>query len=128
MIEHMKRIQRKRTKGWKMPANTIYVGRPTKWGNPLKLVGDCIYIDAGYRRTILSPWVYYAVGDIDDLIYLYGKLWDGTEFWNKDLQHWADEFKLLDLAELKGNDLACFCSLSSPCHADVLIELVTKLL
>ncbi len=28
------RIQRKRTKGWKMPENTVYVGRPTKWGNP----------------------------------------------------------------------------------------------
>lgn len=28
------RIQRKRTKGWKMPANTVYVGRPTIWGNP----------------------------------------------------------------------------------------------
>jgi len=30
----MKRIQRKRTKRWKMPKNTIYVGRPSKWGNP----------------------------------------------------------------------------------------------
>src|SRR5690606_40288783 len=30
------RIQRKRTKGWKMPENTVYVGRPTKWGNPFK--------------------------------------------------------------------------------------------
>ncbi len=30
------RIQRKRTNGWKMPPNTIYVGRPTKWGNPHK--------------------------------------------------------------------------------------------
>jgi len=30
----MKRIQRKRTKGWKMPPNAVYVGRPTKWGNP----------------------------------------------------------------------------------------------
>ncbi len=29
-----KRIQRKRTKGWKMPPNTVYVGRPTRWGNP----------------------------------------------------------------------------------------------
>jgi len=29
-----KRIQRKRTKGWKMPPNCVYVGRPTKWGNP----------------------------------------------------------------------------------------------
>ena len=29
-----KRIQRKRTKGWKMPPNTVYIGRPSKWGNP----------------------------------------------------------------------------------------------
>jgi len=29
-----KRIQRKRSKGWRMPANTIYVGRPTIFGNP----------------------------------------------------------------------------------------------
>jgi len=30
----VERIQRKRTKGWRMPENTIYVGRPTCWGNP----------------------------------------------------------------------------------------------
>ena len=30
------RIQRKRTKGWTMPENTVYVGRPTKWGNPFQ--------------------------------------------------------------------------------------------
>ena len=29
-----KRIQRKRTAGWRMPENTVYVGRPTRWGNP----------------------------------------------------------------------------------------------
>lgn len=28
------RIQRKRTAGWHMPENTVYVGRPGKWGNP----------------------------------------------------------------------------------------------
>lgn len=27
------RIQRKRTKGWKMAENTVYVGRPSDWGN-----------------------------------------------------------------------------------------------
>lgn len=32
-----KRIQRKRTKGFKMPANAIYVGRPSPWGNPYTL-------------------------------------------------------------------------------------------
>jgi len=33
-----KRIQRKRVLGWRMPENTVYVGRPTKWGNPF--IGD----------------------------------------------------------------------------------------
>lgn len=28
------RIQRKRVKGWRMPAGTVYVGRGSKWGNP----------------------------------------------------------------------------------------------
>lgn len=35
------RIQRKRTKGWRMPENTVYVGRPGKWGNPFKVDIDC---------------------------------------------------------------------------------------
>lgn len=29
-----KRIQLKRTKGWKLPPNTVNVARPGKWGNP----------------------------------------------------------------------------------------------
>jgi len=32
------RIQRKRTKGWRMPENTISVCRPGKWGNPFKVL------------------------------------------------------------------------------------------
>lgn len=28
------RIQLRRTKGWKMPPNTVKVDRSTKWGNP----------------------------------------------------------------------------------------------
>lgn len=33
-----KRIQRKRIKGWEMPPNTLYCGRPTMWGNPYSTV------------------------------------------------------------------------------------------
>jgi len=28
------RLQRRRTKGWRMPPGAVYVGRPTEWGNP----------------------------------------------------------------------------------------------
>lgn len=30
------RIQRRRTRGWRKPDNCVYVGRPSKWGNPYK--------------------------------------------------------------------------------------------
>lgn len=32
-----KRIQRKRARGWRMPEGAVYVGRPTRWGNPYTL-------------------------------------------------------------------------------------------
>lgn len=32
-----KRVQRRRTAGWRMPPNTKYVGRPTVYGNPYSL-------------------------------------------------------------------------------------------
>ena len=36
----MKLIQRKRTKGWRMPKGAIFIGRGTKWGNPFKVSED----------------------------------------------------------------------------------------
>lgn len=32
-----KRIQRKRTAGWRMPEGAVYVGRPSVWGNPYRV-------------------------------------------------------------------------------------------
>jgi len=127
----MKRIQRKRVKGFKLSDlsdNYVYVGRGSKWGNPLKLTGDMIYIDAGYRRKLLDKWVYWGRGnDIDDLLHLYELIVTGTQFVNEDLQYWADKFKQNDLNELKGKDLACFCPLDQKCHADVLLKLISEL-
>lgn len=34
MVALPQRIQRRRTAGWRMPAEAVYVGRPTRWGNP----------------------------------------------------------------------------------------------
>lgn len=34
MADKPQRIQRLRTKGWRKPESAVYVGRPTKWGNP----------------------------------------------------------------------------------------------
>jgi hypothetical protein len=121
------RIQRKRIKGWRMPENTISVTRPGKWGNPFKVVGDMLYVDAGHRRKILSKWVLY-----DD----FGghKQEDAVKIF-KDLMlnlnsHKIEEpiykkFRLMrdTIRDLEGKNLACFCKEGEVCHADVLLEL-----
>ena len=123
----MKRIQRKRVKGWRMPENTVYVGRGTKWGNPVKLIGDAIFIDAGYRRHITNRWVYWDQGSIDMVLDLYRRIVRGFQFADCDLQYWSVKFNQNDLNELKGKDLACWCKPGQKCHADVLIKLISEL-
>jgi hypothetical protein len=105
----MKRIQRKRVKGWRMSENAIYVGRPTVWGNPF------------------TPQLYWAAGYKGSLLEAIGHCVDAYRAWLTGQEHWAHPPVLPsppDIEELRGKDLCCFCSLDHPCHADVLIELL----
>lgn len=86
------RIQRKRTKGWKMPENTIYVGRPTEWGN---------------------EWRPKTGRTIEDCVRFYAAKYK----WVK-----KSEIKRVK-KELGGKNLACWCPLDKPCHADVLLKI-----
>ena len=58
-----RRIQRKRIKGWKMPRNTIYVGRPSQWGNPfpVKQYGRLVAI------KMYKHWLIKSVMVLEDL-------------------------------------------------------------
>ncbi|MCH8479169.1 MAG: DUF4326 domain-containing protein [Wenzhouxiangella sp.] len=127
-----KRVQRKRTKGWKMPDNTKYVGRPTKYGNPFIVRGDLLYCDASHRRKVLDPWVLFTGDPIQkDESKLYGSI---ALFYYR---HWLnglydhsgvvrprgftiDQMK----EELQGKNLACWCDLDHPCHVDVLMDVL----
>jgi len=89
-----KRIQRSRAKDWKRPANAIYVGRPTVWGNPY-VVGSQLM--NGETLTAAKAVALYE-------------------------QHLADNFSERDIRHcLHDKDLACWCALDQPCHADVLL-------
>jgi len=113
----MNRIQRKRTKGWKMPVNSKYVGRPTKWGNPFKLSSDGRIL---YYNSINRTWCCWSESggyEVKDVVELYGQWLDGKL--HKDCPNLPTPPKI---EELKGKDLACFCSLSSPCHVDAILE------
>jgi hypothetical protein len=51
------RIQRKRTKGWRLPPNTICVCRPGKFGNPFRIGGWFTVGDpGGYRGPFQMSW------------------------------------------------------------------------
>ncbi len=117
----MKRIQRKRTRGWKIPKNTFYVGRPYDFGNPFRLINGVIYYYF-INRKILSHWIIYDDNKSDytmsDIMYFY-EMWVTGKL--------TDDIGLPpvpDIELLRGKDLACWCALDKPCHADVLIKLL----
>jgi hypothetical protein len=120
----MKRIQRKRTKGWKMPEGAKYVGRPTKWGNPFKLSPDgwIMYYKEG--KAFGDPWCYFSEHsgfEIKDVVDLYGLWLDGKL--QKDHPYLPTP---PSIEELKGKDLACFCPLDSTCHVDAILKRIKQ--
>lgn len=92
------RIQRKRTKGWRAPEDTIYVGRGSRWGNPWR---------------------------VDDGMSARGAVWRYRDAVTGSLRGVWPAAPTIDQirTELAGHDLMCWCPLDKPCHADILLEL-----
>lgn len=91
------RVQLRRTKGWRMPPNTVKVDRTTRWGNPYQGQGtspDRAYLVALFRDYLARPEQAAKLAAARD--------------------------------ELRGKNLACWCPLSDPCHADVWLEAVNQ--
>lgn len=75
------------------PPDAVYVGRPTKWGNPYEIGKD------GTREEVIQKYRAFV----------------------EELRHTSDLF-IADLQELKGKDLVCYC-VPKACHAEILLEL-----
>lgn len=97
-----KRIRLERSKGWRKPAGAVVVARPTKWGNPWH-----IGLDMTRARAVElhARWIKGEMGD--------------------ELAEQRDRL-LGSLGELRGRELACWCPLDGPCHADTLIEIANR--
>lgn len=124
MTEKPIRIQRKRTKGWRMPENTVYVGRPTKWGNPYVVRGGkgSIYEVVKDFGDGARMCVNYSKDKAQEQAVFYFKLQWKSHMATSLAGKWFDDY----LAELCGKNLACWCPLNQPCHADVLLEIANK--
>lgn len=49
------RVRRQRRAGWRMPAGAVYVGRPTRWGNPWRVEQlGAVEAVARYRVELLA--------------------------------------------------------------------------
>jgi len=112
MSAEPKRVQLRRTKGWQKPPNTVVVARPSKWGNPwtIDMYRDdwTDYTDTQLRSMAVSDFRGFMEGR-----------WDRVE----------EDGPLLavpDLEPLRGKNLACWCPLDQPCHADVLLDLANR--
>lgn len=131
MADHPIRIQRQRTAGWRMPADTVYVGRPTRWGNPYRQTDIGVDVLAGLlgrntaanRAAVLVSlyprWLSGKIGtdwDVDGMLY---RMIDET---HGDLPPPPTREEIR--AALSGRNLACWCPLEHPCHADILLAIV----
>lgn len=99
-----KRIQRKRTKGWRMPEGAVSVTRPGRWGNPFVAHFEETHAAekfAAHLKVRANP----HAGWIDLLSY-------------------PSDQRIRE--ELAGKDLACWCPLDQPCHADVLLAVANE--
>lgn len=111
------RIQRKRTKGWKMPPNTVAVSRPGKFGNPFT-VKDAV--EAGFLDSLNHPNANAFLADcFRD--WLVGS--DHRDWWQGPRSDAHKASIRAGIPSLRGKNLACWCALDKPCHADVLLEL-----
>ena len=100
-----RRIQRKRSAGWRMPEGAVYVGRPTKWGNPFMPQRDSDYCPKA--QSMLLEWA----ADV-----------------YRDWLQLPEQAELVTAirTELRGKDLACWCPVGQSCHADVLLEIANS--
>ncbi len=98
------RIQLSRKKGWRMPPNTVKVDRSTKWGNPF-IVGK-----HGTHTECVDDF---------RLMVTHGLICGSVDAECNAAQH---EYHMLAIGELRGKNLACWCRMDVPCHADTLLE------
>lgn len=115
------RIQLRRTKGWRMP-NAVKVDRSSGFGNPFR-ISEAKPSDG---NPIEKPW-WVEAESLGIGPYLFATR-DEAQKASVDLFRHCMTDLLKDKARLalRGKNLACWCKLGTPCHADVLLEIANQ--
>jgi hypothetical protein len=115
------RIQLRRTKGWRKPEGAIVVSRPSRWGNPYVVHHhtDACY-DEGSAAELACPGT-EGRETRSAAVKAFEHIFRFPLSYDPDYPD-VEEIR----GELAGHDLACWCPLDQPCHADVLLELANR--
>ena len=125
-----RRVQMSRQHPWRANhPDAVAVARPSKWGNPFRPI----------RCDLLRH--------DDSLIDIAGRHWHVADGERILALRWVEKQRAVEqavrcfrirlanprlyqradiAAELAGRDLACWCPLDQPCHADVLLEVANR--
>ena len=103
------RVQLSRRKGWRKPEDTVVV---SKWGNQFK-IGSTVWrpVDKSgfWSKESHAPTTRQDPVDAFQ--------WSALNTLRDDPRHFD---------ELRCKNLACWCPLDQPCHADVLLEIANE--
>lgn len=114
-MAHPLRLQRLRSRPNDFPVGTIYVGRPSLFGNPFRGEGA---VEA-YRKWLAGRSCEMQINGIG-----IGNEIPPGQLWMAFIPEWDRPLKIQRmLPGLRGRHLACWCPLDKPCHADVICEL-----
>jgi hypothetical protein len=120
-----RRIQLRRTKGWRKPPGAVLVARPGRWGNPFVIgqeIPDGLIPGMAEAKQIRIP----GLDDLNpDLVVLSAE--HAVALYRAYLDA-HPEVVAAARQELAGKDLACWCPVPAewPCHADVLLEVANR--
>lgn len=89
-----------------IPLHAVYVGRPTKWGNPWS-----------HKPSAIDPTV-VLVATREDAVFAYGD-------WILSDDPVAVRTRKEAREELRGKHLMCWCS-PKACHADILLDIANS--
>lgn len=109
------RLQLSRRKGYSLQAATVaanglpavIVARPGPWGNPFRI--------GHTRRECEGEWE--KVEDAATAVRFFREMLTIPQ------RNYPTDAQV---ATLRGKNLACWCKLGDPCHADVLLELANR--
>jgi Domain of unknown function (DUF4326) len=104
------RIQRKRAKGWRLPANTVCITRGTRFGNPfavgtmqqhpLEHLGKVLVEDNRHATILFQNWLLTSKE--------------------------GHRMAALIRRELRGKNVACFCHPEDYCHGDEVLKVANE--